>query len=374
MSFPAYWPSVTPGSYDPQQFVQFSQAGTTGVATTTVYSPLANQQATVRVPQQQAQVVQPIYPQQRSMPSTYSSSQLLQSGGQGLYPFLQGQQVLEVVQTGPMTNQPQAAHNQMRAQPVMVSSLQASQPALPLQCSTAQTNHPTQLWVAQPGILQQRSFNNPNFVRTENIPDHLAGHEPCIQTLTFLESQIECQKQTEKRQSDQLRIMWEKSNQQEKKLDRLKVECRLKDLTIGDLKSRIDPRKSRETVKVEIPRLRAVITEQRDELERLQQGSDAGVIDTNTAKGRRCGRRSYKSPDIPVKRSSDNVSSLSETVDSYQDELSRLQQENQAFRLVIGRLERENSEISKLRVEVLQLGIKLREVKPLQNKTTLPTL
>jgi len=370
MSVPSYWPSVTPGSYDPQQLLQFSQAGTTSVATTTVYSPLASKQTTVKVPQQQAQVVQPIYPQQHSMPSTYSSSQLLQGGGQGLYPLMQGKQVLEVVQTGPMTNQPHGVYNQVQAQPVMVSSVQASQPALPLRCETSQTIHPTQLWVAQPGILQQSSFNNPNFVHTGNIPDHLARHEPCIQTLTFLESQIECQKQIDKRQSDQLRIMWEKSNQQEKKLERLKVECRLKELTIEDLKSRIDPRK---TNKVEVPRLRAVIKEQRDELERLQQGSDTGVIDTNTAKGRRCGRKSNKSPERPVKRSSGDVSSLSETVDSSQGELSRLRHENQAFRLVIGRLERENSEICKLRVEVLQLGIKLREVTPLQNKATVPT-
>jgi len=367
MSVPSYWPTVTAGSYDPQQLLQLSKAGTTSFATTTVFSPPASQNGTLKVPQQQSQMVQPIYPQQQAMPSTHSSHQLIQGGGQGFHPVLQGKQILEVVQCGPLTNQPQGMYTQIRPQPVMVSAVQTSQPSLPVPCTPAQSTSPTQLWVTHPGITNQKSFSAPQVLSKENIPDPLAGHEPCIHTLTFLEAQIEQQKHIEKTQSEQLRIMWEKSNQQEKKLEQLKAECRLKDLTIEDLESRIDPRSIGYAHKTEVPRLRAVIKEQRDEVEKLQRSTDTGFTDIQTDKGKRSSRRSNKSMDTPVKRSSDDVSSH-ETVESYQDELSRLRQENEAFRLVIGRLERENSEISKLRIEVLQLGIKLREVKPLQHK------
>jgi len=368
MSAPSFWPTVTAGSYDPQQLLQFSKAGTSSFATTTVYSPTASQHGTLKVPQQQAQMVQPIYPPQHAMPSTQSSNQLIQGGGQGFHPLLQGKQVIEVVQCGPVTNQPQVMYDQIRPQPVVVSAVQTSQPSLPVPCPTIQSTPPTQLWVTQPGITNQKSFSVPHFFSKENILDPLAGHEPCIHTLTFLEAQIEQQKNIEKTQSEQLRIMWEKSSQQEKKLEQLKAECRLKDLTIEDLKSRIDPRRIGYAHKTEVPRLRAVIKEQRDELEKLQRGTDTGFTDNQTDKGKRGSRRSNKSLDTPVERSSDDVSSQTEAVESYQDELTRLRHENEAFRLVIGRLERENSEISKLRVEVLQLGIKLREVKPLQHK------
>lgn len=368
MSAPSYLPIFTAGSYDPQQLLQYSKAGTTSFATTTLYSPPASQHGTLKVPRQQSQMVQPIYPQQHAMPSTHSSNPLIQGNGQSLYPLLQGKQVVEVVQCGPVTNQPQGVYNQIRPQPVMVSAVQTSQPSLQVPCTPAQCTSPTQLWVTQPGITNQKTFRAPHFFSKENIQDPLAGHEPCIQTLTFLEAQIEQQKHIEKTQSEQLRTMWEKSSQQEKKLEQLKVECRLKDLTIEDLESRIEPRKIGYAHKTEVPRLRAVIKEQRDELERLQRGTDTGFTDNETDRGKRCSRRSNKSLDTPVKRSSDDVSSQSETVESYQDELTRLRQENEAFRLVIGRLERENSEISKLRIEVLQLGIKLQEVKPLQHR------
>jgi len=360
MSAPSYWPTVTAGGYDPQQLLQFSQAGATSFATT-VYSPTATKLTSLKVPQQQSQMVQPNYPQQHAMLSTNSSTPLIEGGGQGFHPLLQGQQVIEVMQCGPVTNQAHGVYNQIQQQPIMVSAVQTSQPSLPVPYTTAQSTSPTQLWISQPGINHQKSFSDPHFDRKENIQGHLAGHEPCIQTLTFLESQIEQQKHIEKKQSEQLRIMWEKSDQQEKKLAQLKVECRLKDLTIEDLKSRIDPRKKGDTHSAEVPRLRAVIKEQRDEVERLQRGPNTGFVKNKIDKENRFSKRSNKSLDGPAERRSDDISS-----ETYQDELTRLRQENEAFRLVIGRLERENSEISKLRVEVLQLGIKLREVKPLQ--------
>jgi len=366
MSVPSYWPTVTAGGYDPQQLLQFSQAGTTSFATTAVYSPTATEHTSLKVPQQQSQMVQPIYPQQHAMLSTNSSTPLIEGGGQGLHPLLPGQQFIEVMQCRPVTNQAHGVCNQIRQQPIMVSAVQTSQPSLPVPCTTAQSTSPTQLWISQPGINHQKSFSDPHFGRKEIIAGHLAGHEPCIQTLTFLESQIEQQKHTEKTQSEQLRIMKEKSDQQEKKLDQLQIECRLKDLTIQDLKSRIDPRKNGDTHRAEVPRLRAVIKEQRDELERLERGPNTRVVKNKIDKENTFSNRSNKSLDGPAKRRSDDVTSQSGTVDCYQDELTRLRQENETFRLVIGRLERENSEISKLRVEVLQLGVKLREVKPLQ--------
>jgi len=365
MSLP--WPSTPSHGLDPQQLLHFSQTDATSVATTTVYASPAGQQLTAPVPQRQAQVVPSIYSID-AMPTKYSSSQSLQGAGHNIQQMLPGQ-YLEVVQS-PMVNQTQGVYNQMQAHPVLVSSVRASQSALPLQCAGVQATQP-QLYWAQHGATpqEQRLYCSPHFVQTQGVANHFAGHEPCIQTLTFLESQIERQKLIEKKQSEQLRIMWEKSDEQEKKLERLKVDCRLKDLRIEDLKSRMDPKKCIETQKAEVPRLRAVIKEQRDELERLQNGSGGFDTDKTTVNGKKSGRRSNKSRYIPVKRNTDDTSSTVETVDSFPDELGKLREENEAFRLVIGRLERENSEISKLRVEVLQLGHRLREVKPLQIKT-----
>lgn len=343
MSVPTYWPSSTSYNLDPRQLRHFSQAGAMSVATTTVYAPPAGQQVTSPVTQKQT----PIYSKQ-AMPTRAQFFELVKS---------------------PPINQSQRLYHQMQ-NPAMVSSVRASNSALPLQCDTVHTTRPTRLYVTQPRVLSQAQshYRSQNFNQTQGVPSHLAGHEPCIQTLTFLESQIERQKLIEKKQSEQLRIMWEKSNEQEKKLDHLKVECRLKDLRIQDLKSRMDPKRSVEAHKADVPRLRAVIKEQWDELQRLQHGTSGVVTDKYTVKSKRCGRRSNRSLDDSVKSITDDASSTVEKVDSHPNELSKLREENEAFRLEIGRLERENSEISKLRVEVLQLGQRLHEMKPLQKK------
>jgi len=145
--------------------------------------------------------------------------------------------------------------------PVYVSPVQASQCSLPLYDGTLQTNLPTQLYVTQPRVLSQaqRRYHSQNLNHAQGVH---AGLEQCIQTVTFLESQIERQKLIEKKMSEQLRIMEEKSSEQEKMLDQLKVECRLKDLRIKDLKSREDPKRCADTYKADVPRLRAVIKEQ----------------------------------------------------------------------------------------------------------------
>jgi len=384
MSVHSYRPS-TPSSYASHhpKLVHISQADATSVAARAVYAPPPGQQVPALVPQEQSRVAIPLYSKQ-AMPTKSSSSQSFQGAEQNSQQMLPGQ-FLEVVQS-PMRNQSQGLYNEVHAHPVLVSSVSASQPAFPTQCAPVQTTQP-QLYLTQPGVFpyEQRLYRSPQFCQTQTLPNQLAGHEPCIQTLTFLESQIERQKLIEKNQSEQLRIMWEKSNEQEKKLEQLKVECRLKDLRIGYLKSRMDPKNIIETQKAEVPRLRAVIKEQRDELERLQNapgGSDTddtvkgrrfgngpGGLDTDdTVKGKRCERRSNKSRYVPSRQNSYNTSSTPTTVDYHPDELGKLREENEAFRLVIGRLERENSEISRLRVEVLQLGQRLREMKPLQKK------
>jgi len=381
MSVHSYSPSI-PSSYelDLQKLVHISRADATSVAARAVYAPLPGQQVPALVPQEQSRMTTPIYSRQAS-PTKSSSSQSFQGAEQNWQQMLPEQFV-----QSPMRNQSRGLYNEVHAHPVLVSSVSAPQPAFRARCAPVRATQP-QLYLTQPGVFpyEQRLYCSPQFGQTQTFPNHLAGHEPCIQTLTFLESQIERQKLIEKNQSEQLRIMWEKSNEQEKKLERLKVECRLKDLRIVDLKTRMDPKNITDPQKAEVPRLRAVIKEQRDELERIQNapggldtddtvkgrrfGNGPGGLDTDdTVKGKRCERRSNKSRFVPSRRNSYNRSSTPTTVDSHPDELGKLREENEAFRLVIGRLERENSEISRLRVEVLQLGQRLREMKPLQKK------
>jgi len=344
MSVATFWPSST-YNLDPRQYRNFSQASAMTVATKTVYAPPALQQVSSPVTQKQT----PIYPKQ-AMPTHAQSFEFVKS---------------------PVINQSQCVYNQVQ-HPVLVSPVPASQFSLPLQCGTVQTNRSTQMYETQTRVLSQaqRYYHSRNFNHAQGVLSHHAGHEPCIQTLTFLESQIERQKLIEKKQSEQLRIMEEKSREQEKKLDQLKVECRMKDLKIENLKSRMDPKLCAQTLKADVPHLRAVIQEQWDQLEKLEHGHSAVVTDKSTVKSsRRCGRRSNKSWNGSVRHITDDASSTVGKVDSHPDDLNKLRLENEAFRLEIGRLERENSEISKLRVEVLQLGQRLHEFKHLQKKT-----
>jgi len=174
----------------------------------------------------------------------------------------------------------------------------------------------------------------------QSVLNKIIGHEPCIHTLKYLEDQIENQKQIGKSQSEQLKTLWEQSALQEKEIKRLKLECCAKERIIEALRSQIDVTKEVETQKAEVPRLRAVINEQREELKRLHKRSPNGRIkDTSKVSGL-------------------NISEL---------EHSSLKQENEAFRLEIGRLERENSEIPRLREEVRELNRKLKESRPLRN-------
>jgi hypothetical protein len=342
MFYPLYWTSSTSDNLGLRPLHQCSHAGAMGVATTTVYAPAAGPQVTSPVTHTQT----PIYSTQ-AMPTS--------------------PQFFEFV-TSPIINQSPREYNQRY--PDLVPSVRASPSALQLQGDTVQTTRPTQLYLTQPRVFSeaQTHYRSQKFNHAQVVPSHLAGHEPCKRALTILESQIERQKQIEKKQSEHLRIMKEKSNEQKKKLDQLKVECRMKDLMIMNLKYRMDPKTSFERRKAEVPQLRAVINEQWDELEKLQHENSGVVTDKSTVISKRCGRRINKSQDRSVHRITDDASSRV-MVDSHPNDLSKLQEENEAFRLEIERLERENSEISKLRVEVLQLGQRLREVMPLQKKT-----
>merc|ERR1711920_446601 len=88
-------------------------------------------------------------------------------------------------------------------------------------------------------------------------------------------------------------------------------------------------------------------------------GSRFTSVDQGLLKGRLLGQNEKNNVNLK-----DKVSRLSLN----QREISRLQEENQTFRLEIGRLERENSEVTRLRVEVLELNRRLQEIRPLQNK------
>jgi len=122
--------------------------------------------------------------------------------------------------------------------------------------------------------------------------------------------------------------MEEKLDHQEENLKRLKLECRPKDLRIGEFKSLMNARKRGDNQKTELPRL-SVINEQQKE------SSDESSMN------------------ITVDCNGRTLDCNGDTVDSYEDELNKLRQENEHFRLVIARLETENSKMSELRVEAI---------------------
>merc|ERR1712087_626492 len=121
--------------------------------------------------------------------------------------------------------------------------------------------------------------------------------------------------------------------------------------------------------KAEVSGLRAVIKEQREELELLHKKSTSSQVeDIDTIIG-------YPTPEKRslhthlIDKNHNQVWKLEGGVSRMnlnQRELSRLREENANFRLDIGRLERENSELNSLRVEVRELKRRLLETSPLQ--------
>jgi len=197
---------------------------------------------------------------------------------------------------------------------------------------------------------------------TQSVLNTLIGHEPCIHTLNYLESQIESQIQIGKSQGEQIKVLLEQTAHQKEEVKRLKQDCSLKDTTIEALRTQID-----NAQKAEVPGLLAVIKEQREELKKFHKRGRNGQ-----GKGRRkVGGDSYphKRPldcQLAGQDHEDNLGDMMSRLNLNQCELRRLQEENQTFRLDIGRLERENSELSRLRVDVIELKRRLKETKPLQ--------
>merc|ERR1719283_210893 len=140
-------------------------------------------------------------------------------------------------------------YNPTQSQQVMVPVIyKAQQPTVMVQNSEFQSNHlaPVVLNAPQPsgsGSHQQGQSVVSNPTYTQSVLNKLIGHEPCIQTLMYLEAQIESQKQIGKSQSEQLKTLWEQSALQEQEVERLKLECRVKERTIEELRSEINSRK-----------------------------------------------------------------------------------------------------------------------------------
>jgi len=99
---------------------------------------------------------------------------------------------------------------------------------------------------------------------TQSVLNTLVGHEPCIHTLNYLEAQLESQIKIAKSQGEQIKVFQAQTAHQKEELKRLKQDCCFKEKTIEALRTQIDDIK-----KSEVPRLQAVIKEQREELEKL---------------------------------------------------------------------------------------------------------
>jgi len=403
MSVTPHWSSALTTGFDSQeQYLQLSQAASANLSTTTVYTQ-QNPQAesypskqfnTVEAYQQQTPMVQQSFTVSQTQPLTsiHNPQPLTQTViREGAYyqPQLSSTQVLEISMPsgaeGVVTYQPQQASSMAgiycnSGQPQQASVplvYKAQQPTFSFQNSELQlqSNQVTPLVYNPPqqssGFLNQQGHNlatNPS--HTQTVLNKLVGHESCVHTLNYLEAQIETQKQIGKAQSEQLKALWEQSAHQEQVLKRLKLDCSVKDKTIEELRLQLDASKFAESRKAEVPGLRAVIKEQREEIERLHKKSHREwILDSQ----KRCEytndkKRSPKSTFVgrhheDVENMCDDVSTLNVN----ELELSRLQQENQTFRLDIGRLERENSEVAKLRIELLELNRKLLETRPLLN-------
>jgi len=194
-------------------------------------------------------------------------------------------------------------------------------------------------------------------IPAQQFDSKLIQHEPCIHTLRYLEARVEQQKQMAKARSDQTQVLWQQSARQRMEITQLKEQCKSKDYTIGLLKSQIGTENRNEVRIAEVSRLKAVIKGQREELERirsakdqrsrLKQGSMVKLKEVNPQK--RYG----------VEGSRNTNDRINEEEKQPNGEANRLKEENMAFRLEIARLERENSEVSRLRLKLQNLNKKL---------------
>jgi len=235
-----------------------------------------------------------------------------------------------------------------------IESQQHSKQPTPLEYNLPQQSSGLCTWKGQTFAA------NPS--NTQSMMNTLISHESCIHTLSYLEAQIESQIQIGKSQAEQIKVLLEQTAHQKEKLKQLKQDCCIKETTIEALRTQID-----ETQKGEVPGLLAVIKEQREELEKFKKRSRNGQ-----GNGRwKVGGDVYphKRPldcQLADQKHEDNLADMVRRLNLNQSELRRLQEENQTFRLDIGRLERENSEVSRLRADVIELKRQLRETRPLQ--------
>jgi len=202
----------------------------------------------------------------------------------------------------------------------------------------------------------------PNFVQipTEGLHSKLIQHEPCIHTLRYLEAKVEKEKQIVKARADQMQALLQQSARQKIEILQLKQECDSKDHKIKALKSEIGGEHQMETNRAEVARLEAVIKGQREELDRLRTEEDkkrrseqafmVKLEEVNPQKVNGVRESRYPSQMVNIGEKQPNV------------EVNRLKNENIAFRLDIARLERENSEVYRLKLKRLNLNERLGKV------------
>jgi len=126
------------------------------------------------------------------------------------------------------------------------------------------------------------------------------------------------------------------------------------------LKSEIGGEQQTDTNRAEVARLEAVIKGQREELDRLQTEEDkrrrseqAYMVKLKEVNPQKVnGFRESRYPSWVVNKG----------VKQPNGEVNRLRNENIAFRLDIARLERENSEVCKLKLKLLNLNERLGKV------------
>jgi len=399
MSVTPQWRSaVTPGFDSQQQYLQVSQGASASISSTTVYNPqnlqtegyLPKQFSTVEGHQLQSQLIQPpfhVTQPQNITPTTQNPqfvSQVTSWDGQYFEPHLPSTEVVELHQPGAeslATYQPQQASSmagvyytpQQQLVPPQVYGAQET--TFMVQNSDSQQQS-KQLTPVAYNLPQQSSWLShekgqtvtANTSNPQSVLNKLIGHEPCIHTLNYLEAQIESHVQIGKSQGEQIKVLLEQTNNQKEELKRLKQDCSSKDTTIEALRKQID-----ETQKAEVPGLLAIIKEQREELEKLYEGSNHGQVKGHKKVGGHV--YPHERPldcQLAGKNYEDSLGDMVSKLNLNQRELRRLQDENQAFRLDIGRLERENSELSRLRVDVIELKRRLGETRPLQKTPVVP--
>jgi len=379
----------TTGFDSQQQYLQVSQEGFASLSSTTVFNSYnlhtegypPNRFNTLDTQQQQNQHVQPSFhdTQPQTMLTTTENPELLSQGiplDRHYYEqlHLSNTEVAGLQQpgAGSLVKYQQWEPSSMTGmyygpqQQVVYAGQQSTLPVQNIE-SQQQINQLTPLVYNLPqqsselcNLKGQTLAANP--FHTQSVLNPLIGHEPCIHTLNYLEAQISSQVEIGKSQGEQIKVLLDQTAYQKEELKRLKQDCSLKDTTIETLRTQID-----DAQKSEVPGLLAVIKEQREELEKFQKRSRNGQGN---------GRRKVGGDVYPHKRPLDcqladqnhenNLADMVSRLNLNQCELRRLQEENQIFRLDIGRLERENSDLSRLRLDVLELKRRLKETRPLQ--------